>query len=107
MGYSAIMKKKQSLKPESRDIVVVQWEDAMANSSEQHDSTESAKRAFEPCFRKSVGYYVGYATKLGRKALLLATDDDRDPKLAPQAIGGIFQIPAALIVSIEVVRKAK
>lgn len=98
--------KKRTVIPRYKDIVVVRWEDAVAGGSDQHDTQAAALKAYEPCFRSSVGMYVGYARSKERRALLIATDDD-NYKGTPDAIGGVIQIPAGMVVHVEVIKTHK
>lgn len=81
--------------------VVCSWEDAASSGggNDTYDSPQSAVKAFRPVIRKTMGYFVGYASHGGRSCLLLCCDDDRTPE-SPEAVGGVNQIPVGMIVDI-------
>ena len=82
--------------------VVITWVDASAAGSGGHSTLAEALAAYKPCVRRTTGYYIGYTTREGEKALLIASDDDRTPDF-PSACGGIIQTPAAMVRKIEVI----
>ena len=79
--------------------VSVEWEDAGMSGSLQCESIDLALQSYKPIKRKSTGLFIGVALKQGRRALLLGTDDDRTED-SPEAIGGIQQIPIAMVLDI-------
>ena len=90
--------------PKVFDVVTIVWEDAQTHATVQYDSPVAAVAAYKPCLRRSIGMWVGWARKDGRRVALIATDDDRGEE-SPEAIGGISQIPRGMIVAIEPVAK--
>jgi hypothetical protein len=79
---------------------IVTWEDAVHLAGEQHESVAAGLSSYKPYFRKSIGFYVGRAEKDGRACVVLATDDDRSAE-SPDGVGGLFYVPAAMVVKIE------
>jgi hypothetical protein len=79
---------------------IVTWEDAVHNAGEQHESVQAGLASYKPYFRKSIGFYVGRAEKDGRACVVLCTDDDRSEQ-SPDGVGGLFFVPAAMVVKIE------
>jgi hypothetical protein len=97
----ATAKQKSDQKPKEFDPVVVTWEDASSNPAVQFASPAVAIAAYKPTLRKTYGMYVGLATTGERKALILASDDDRSDE-EPTALGGPQQIPLGMVISIEI-----
>ena len=89
--------------PRPWDVVECVWEDAALYASSQFDSLEEALASYRPMMRTSVGYWVGVAVSGGRRAVLIAVDDDRSATQL-NAIGGISQIPEGMIREIRRVR---
>lgn len=85
--------------------VIAHWEDAYAQTERQHESTEAALRAYAPSVRHTTAFFMGYAKKDGRTALVLAWDDDRD--IDSQEVGGMSYIPIGMLLGIEVLRRRK
>jgi hypothetical protein len=87
--------------PAPFDVCIVVWEDATGNGNDSHASVADALKNYRPCIRRSVGHYAGYAEKNGRRALILATDDDRSEG-AEESLGGTITIPEGMVLKIEV-----
>ena len=80
---------------------IVTWEDAVHNAGEQHESVAAGLASYKPYFRRSIGFYVGRTKEVeGRSFVVLCTDDDRSTD-SPDAVGGLFFVPAAMVVKIE------
>ena len=82
--------------PKPFDPVIIVWQDAEKDSNEQYDSIAAALAAYNPCIRRSVGFWVGWGSKDGNEAAMIATDDDRTSDF-PTACGGISWIPKGMI----------
>ena len=79
--------------------VIVVWEDAHTESTDQHDSPELAVAAYTPAIRRTIGYWCGR----NEKVVVLATDDDRHIGSASKlSVGGTSYIPAGMVQRVEI-----
>jgi hypothetical protein len=83
--------------------VIVEWEDCEVNATDQHPDVKSALESYKPCLRCSVGFWVGTTESAGRRAVLIATDDDR--KSRDGGFGGVIQLPMSMIIKITALGK--
>ena len=80
--------------------VVVVWEDAYADPQTQYMTREEAiKTAYNPTIRKTTGFFIGYGKKNGRRAIIIASDDDRSES-CPEAHGGLFFCPVGMVLGV-------
>lgn len=81
--------------------IVVVWEDAFTDATAQANTIKEALDSYRPTFRKSSGFYIGFSERRGRKALVIATEDDRENEPDSEACGGFTYIPSAMIMTIK------
>ena len=82
------------------DAIVCLWEDAMTDSTQQASTVKEALDSYCPTFRKTHGLFIGFTERKGRKALVIATEDDRENVPGSEACGGLSYIPSGMILSI-------
>ena len=91
---------------EPKTPVSVRWVDAETLSSAQAETLDGVLAYYKPARRKTIGYYVGYVTKEGERALCIATDDDAREEY-PEAVGGLNFIPASMVRGIDIIGAPK
>ena len=77
------------------DLVSVEWEDVFCRFGAQHSSLYI--EAYEPCIRKTAGYYLG--SKAGR--IFIAETDDRTAGVDDCDCESVTTLPLAYIIKIQ------